>query len=193
MKIHLIHGIHTEGVSPVEGLIPYLAEWEVLYPDYGYILGLETRIVNPLVVGSLQPYIAPDDVLIGHSNGCAIAYDLMMRGVKVAGAVFINAALESNVSRPASCPWIHVYYNPGDQVTEAAQIAQRLGVVDPVWGEMGHIGYTGKDPMIATTNCGASPPLPVVCGHSDFFSPHTSLPGWGIYLANDLRTRLGGK
>jgi pimeloyl-ACP methyl ester carboxylesterase len=190
VKIILIHGIHTEGVSLVEGMIPYLSEWTVKYPDYGYILGLETRIVNPIIVGALQAFVDPDDILIGHSNGCAIAYDLMRSGAKVAGAIFINAALENNIARPAGCPWIHVYYNPGDQITEAAQIAARLGITDPVWGEMGHTGYIGTDKFIPSTNCGATPPLPAVVGHSDFFSPHTNLAGWSTYLANDLRIRL---
>jgi hypothetical protein len=190
VTVHVIHGIHTEGASVVEGLIPYLAEWPVKYPDYGYILGIETRWVNPLICGSLMPYIAPEDIIIGHSNGCAIAYDLMRQGVKVRGAIFINAALESNIIRPAGCPWIHVYSNRGDQITEAAQIAARLGITDPVWGEMGHLGYTGTDPMIPNTYCDKQPPLPVVAGHSDFFAPHTNLPAWGAFLAKDLKARL---
>jgi hypothetical protein len=190
VKIILIHGIHTEGVSLVEGMIPYLSQWEVKYPDYGYILGVESRIVNPLIVGSIQPFVDPDDILIGHSNGCAIAYEIMRLGAKVAGAVFINAALQSNISRPATCPWLHVYYNPGDQITEAAQIAARLGIVDPIWGEMGHSGYSGTDKNIISTNCGATPPLPSVSGHSDFFSPHTNLAGWSTYVANDIKARI---
>jgi hypothetical protein len=187
--IHLIHGIHTEGVSLVEGLIPFLSEWGVKYPDYGYVLGIETRIINPIIVGTLQAYVEPGDILIGHSNGCAIAYDLMRRGTPVAGAIFINAALESNIARPAGCPWIVVYSNKGDTITEAAQIGARLGITDPVWGEMGHVGYTGKDPMVSNVYCDATPGEPVVVGHSDFFSPHTNLKPWGTYLANDLRRR----
>ena len=189
--IHLIHGIHTEGKSVVEGLIPFLGKWEVAYPDYGYILGVETRIVNPLIVGTLEPYIGPADVLIGHSNGCAIAYDLMRRGTKVAGAIFINAALEQKIVRPPGCPWIRVYYNSGDQITEAAQIGARLGITDLAWGEMGHAGYLGTDPQITNVNCGLQPGMPKVSGHSDFFSPD-NLAQWGPYLANDLGARLRG-
>src|SRR5579859_6052329 len=114
----------------------------------------------------------------------------MSRGVKVAGAIFVNAALERNIARPAGCPWIHVYFNPGDEITEAALIAARLGITDPVWGEMGHAGYSGTDPKIQNTDCSATIPLPSVSGHSDFFAPHTNLPAWGPYLANDLRARL---
>lgn len=190
--IHLIHGIHTEGVSLVEGLIPYLNKegFEVSYPDYGYVYGLETRIVNPIIVGTLQPYVGPHDILIGHSNGCAIAYDLMRRGSAVAGAIFINAALEQNIVRPPGCPWIHIYYNPGDEITEAAQVAQRLGIVDPAWGEMGHAGYSGTDTEITEDDCSTTPKMPSVLGHSTFFDPHVNLPAWGPYLVNDLKKRL---
>lgn len=182
--IHLIHGIHTQGQNPVEGLIPYLAPFEVYYPDYGYILGLETKIVNPIIVGSLLPYIEPTDILIGHSNGCAIAYDLLQRGVRVAGAVFINPALEQHIERLA--PWIDVYFNAGDEITRAAKLGEELGLTDPVWGEMGHGGYVGPDPAITNINCGATAGMPVVSGHSDFFTP-TNLAAWGPFLVGRLR------
>jgi hypothetical protein len=185
--IHLIHGIHTEGLSPVEGLIPYLAPFEVYYPDYGYIWGLETKIVNPIIVGSLFPYIEPEDILIGHSNGCAIAYDLLQRGVKVAGAVFINGALERSISRLA--PWVDVYFNAGDEITEAAKVGAELGITDPVWGELGHAGYSGTDPAITNINCGSTAGLPAVSGHSDFFTP-SKLAAWGPFLVSRLRSHF---
>ena len=95
----------------------------VAYPDYGYILGLETREINPAVVGTMRPYVGPKDILIGHSNGCTIAYNLMNTpGMKVAGAIFINAALETYITLPPGCPWIDIYYNEGDTITEAAMI-----------------------------------------------------------------------
>jgi pimeloyl-ACP methyl ester carboxylesterase len=187
--IHLIHGIHTQGPSPVRGLIYYLnfAGLAVKYPDYGWIAGLETKVANPIICGTLQPYIAPEDILIGHSNGCAVAYDLLKRGVKVAGAVFINAALERNIARLA--PWVDVYFNPGDEITEVAQLGERIGVVDSSWGEMGHAGYLGGDPLIASINCGSTIGMPAVSGHSDFFTPG-KLAAWAPYLINRIKAHL---
>jgi hypothetical protein len=182
--IHLLHGIHVTGVTPIEGLIPYLVPRAVAYPDYGWVAGVETRISNPIVVGTLKPYIGPDDILICHSNGCAIAYDLMNRGVKMAGAIFINAALEQNIMRPIGVGWIDVYFNQGDDITEAAKLGAELGITDLVWGEMGHAGYAGTDPKIINYNCGATLGLPVVSGHSDFF---TKLPQWGPFLVQKLQ------
>jgi hypothetical protein len=186
--IHLIHGIHTEGVSPIDALIPFIPA-PIAYPDYGWIAGLETKVANPIIVGCLMPYIARSDILIGHSNGCAIAYDLMNRGVAVAGAIFINGALEQNITRPAGCPWIDVYYNEGDDITEAAKLGAELGLTDPVWGEMGHAGYRGADAKITNINCGGTPGLPYVSGHSDFFVA-SKLAWWGPFLSERLKAHL---
>jgi hypothetical protein len=189
--IHLIHGIHTEGESPVEGLIPFLDPLSVKYPDYGYILGVETRIVNPIIVGALRSYIEPGDIIIGHSNGCAVAYDLMRTGAPIAGMVFINAAVEQTIVRQAPTKWIDIYFNPGDEITEAAKLGKQLGITDPVWGEMGHAGYKGTDPAIINFNCGATVGLPIVSGHSDFFTP-SKLAKWGPFLADRIKQRITG-
>ncbi len=182
MTIHLIHGIHTQGMSPVQGLVPFLPK-PLKYPDYGYIYGAETRIVNPIIVGALLPYIEDGDILIGHSNGCAIAYELACKANKVLPRlVFINAALTRNIVRPAQVKAIDVYFNAGDEVTEAAEIGARFGFDDTDWGDMGHAGYAGTDTMITNIDCGAWQKMPVVNGHSDFFSP-VNLPAWGLFLA----------
>jgi hypothetical protein len=183
--IHLIHGIHTEPTSQVKGLIGYLLEagFEVAYPEYGYELALETRVVNSMLVGTLLPYIKPGDILIGHSNGCAIAYHLMLLGAPAEGAIFINGALETNIIRPGTCKWIDVYSNQGDTLTEAAMLGARLGLVDSVWGELGHLGYTGKDPLIPNYFCDKTPGMPVVLGHSDFFTP-AKLKAWAGWMVD---------
>lgn len=188
MTVHLVHGIHTGGPSPIQGLSLYVPG-PIAYPDYGWIAGLETRVANPIIVGCLAPYIGPRDILIGHSNGCAIVYDLLNRGVQCAGAVFVNAALERSIKLPPKCPWIDVYFNIGDQITEAARVGAALGLTDLVWGEMGHAGYLGHDPDISNTDCGTTPKMPVVLGHSDFFTP-LKLQAWGPFLWARVASRL---
>jgi hypothetical protein len=188
--IHLIHGIHTQGASPVEGLIPFLAPLAVKYPDYGYILGVETRIINPVIVGAMKAYIEPGDIAICHSNGCAIAYDLMRQGAPFSGMVFVNGAVEQTIVRQAPTKWIDVYFNAGDSITEAARLGQELGITDAVWGEMGHAGYKGTDPAINNFDCGDYLGMPKVSGHSDFFSS-VNLPKWGQFLAERVKMRIG--
>lgn len=189
MKVHLIHGIHTVGMSPIEALTDYLVGFKVRYPDYGWILGVETKFFNPVIVGTLLPYIEIGDILIGHSNGCAIIYDLMAAGCPPVDVVFINAALEQNIDRRVAS-WIDIYFNGGDEVTEAAKIGAKFGLTDPVWGEMGHAGYRGSDPNIVNIDCGNTKDMPVVAGHSDFFTP-SKLSYWGPFLANRIREHLG--
>jgi hypothetical protein len=183
----LLPGIHTEAVSPVEGLIPFLVQsgFSVTYVDYGFILGLQTRLANPLVWRTMLPFIETGSILIGHSNGAAICYDLINAGAKVQGCVFINGALDPRITRPVGVEWIDVYYNPGDEITEVAQLAEQLQLTDPVWGQMGHVGYWGSDSAITSINCGATPGMPVVDGHSDFFTP-ANLAAWAPYLAKRL-------
>lgn len=184
--IHLVHGIRSTAASPVAGLIPFLPA-PVAFPDYGWIEELETRIVNPIIVGALLPYIQAGDVLVGHSNGCAIAYELLRQGAPARGAIFINAALNASVERPnATVQWIDVYSNRGDQVTELAKAGAIIGLTDPEWGEMGHSGYSGDDPLFTNIFCDTYRNMPVVCGHSDIFTP-ANLSAWGPFIASRIR------
>ena len=184
--IHLIHGIRTEGPVSIGRLAPYLPS-PVAYPDYGWIEELETRIVNPVIVGALKPYIGASDILVCHSNGCAIAYELLRQGVPAKGAVFINPALDDDIDRPNDViQWIDVYSNKGDYATEAARIGAAIGLVDPEWGEMGHSGYTGTDPVFHNIYCDQMPNLPKVSGHGDIFLTE-NLSAWGPYIASRIR------
>lgn len=190
-KIHLIHGIHTEtGDSVVRGLIPFLEKipgYTVVYPDYGFILGIESRRINRIVIGTLFPYIQPGDIVVGHSNGCCIGYELMVLGAPFVGGVFINAALDDDVTIPPQIKWVDVYSNEGDTITEVASAVEKFigSPVDQYWGKMGHAGYTGKDGRVYNIYCDKNEWLPVVKGHSDLFSP-TKLPWWGDYIVTRI-------
>jgi hypothetical protein len=186
MRAHVCHGIHTPENDPVVmGLIPYLRAvgFEVLFPDYPWIAGLSTRVVNPIITGSIKPYVEEGDIWVGHSNGCAIGYDLMHMGVPISGAVFINGALDPRIVRPAQVRKIAVLYNSGDTITEWAEIAEHLHLVDSSWGELGHTGYEGSDPLIENFNCDFQPGMPPLHGHSDLFTV-AHLAAWGPWVAN---------
>jgi hypothetical protein len=194
--LHLVHGIRTpERDKVVPGLIPYLKELgAVSYPDYGYILAVETRRINPVIVGSILPYIMPGDVLVGHSNGCAVIMHLLDVGISPAGIVFINGALKNNFTLPERVPFAHVYFNAGDDITEVAEVAEAFAgtPVDEYWGDLGHVGYTGADKRVTDFNCGATgSQMPVVDGHSDIFSIG-KIEKWGPFIAEQLREALHG-
>ena len=189
IRIHLIHGIHNDGQSAAcLPLVPFLTG-TVLVPDYGWIAAVETKRINPVVNGSLQPYIWPDDVLIGHSNGCAVIYDLLQRGVKMRGVVLINGALKNNPTFPEYLKFAHIYSNKGDDITELAELSEAMPfhVVDDNWGDMGHSGYTGTDPRAVNFYCDQmAPTMPVVDGHSDIFTPPKIL-AWGPFIDQRLQ------
>lgn len=193
MRVHFVHGILDRvGTSGLLGLVRYFqaAGFECRVPDYGLIDALETRIVNPIIERCLRPYIEPGDVYVGHSNGCAIGYDLMSGGAGFRAVAFINAALEQNIKVPAGT-WVDVYYNEGDIATEAAVVAECLSIVSPVWGEMGHAGYDGDNPLVHNVDCGrpAMPGFPPVSGHSDIFTPGKLLI-WGPYIVSLIKAAL---
>ena len=192
MQSHLLHGIHTPTGDPtVERLIPFLTG-VVRYPDYGYILGVETRLANPIITGVLSPYIEDGDILVGHSNGGALSYELARNTGKRVGLVLINAALNQYVPIPPNVTFVHVYFNAGDDITEVARIAAALAIspVDVVWGEMGHAGYEGIDKRVVNFDCGKLAGLPVISGHSDIFTPD-HVAQWGPYIAARIAEASG--
>lgn len=190
MKVHVVHGIlDPVGSSGLLKLVPYLqqAGFDCRVPDYGLITAVETRIANPIIRRTLQPYIEPGDVYIGHSNGCAIGYGL---STDLAGMVLINAALERDIYLPQPM-WADVYFNEGDDATVAAKLAAAIGIVDPVWGAMGHAGYSGAEHRIGNVNCGTPPDgLPAVSGHSDIFTAG-KVEHWAPYIVARLKLHLG--
>lgn len=199
-RVHVVHGIlDPVGKAGLLKLVPYLqqAGFDVRVPDYGLITAMETRIANPLIVRTLLPYLEPGDLYVGHSNGCAIGYDLITAGARPAGVVFINAALKRNIELPGAM-WADVYYNAGDDATVAAVASAALGLSDPVWGDMGHAGPAKFDPSgrIAGIDCGFSGAyqglpgdLPKVSGHSDIFTPG-KVEAWGPYITKRVLAHL---
>lgn len=191
-RVHFVHGILDPlGTSWLLNLVPYFkaAGFDCRVPDYGLITAVETRIVNPLIERALKPYMEPGDIYVGHSNGCAIGYDLMRGGCQFAAVAFINAALERQilVTPPTK---LFVYFNQGDLATEAAVIGESLGLVSPVWGEMGHSGYEGTSRLVTNVNCSTPPDgLPLLFGHSDMGTPG-KLARWAPRVLADIQSAL---
>jgi len=194
VHVHLVHGIlDPVGHAGLLKLVPYLqqAGFDVRVPDYGLITAVETRLVNPIMTRCLRPYMEPGDVYIGHSNGCAIGYDLVASGAwDLAGLVLINAALKRDIKLPGRM-WADVYYNEGDDATVAAVAAAAIGLTDPVWGSMGHGGYEGSNPLITNIDCGHPAPtdLPAVSGHGDIFTD-AKITAWAPFIVRRILKHL---
>lgn len=177
------------GTAGILKIAPSLqaAGFEVFVPDYGLITAIEARIWNPNAVRLLRPFMQPGDIWVGHSNGCAIGYELLITGSKFGGMVLFNPALDPKLHFPDGV-WVDVYCNAGDDATVAAQAGKDIGLLDPVWGEMGHSGYEGDNPMVMTVHADRTPSMPVVNGHSDIFSPRC-WPTWDPYSIARIKMR----
>jgi len=191
MRCHVVHGILDPlGKAGILKLVPLLqaAGFECLVPDYGFITAVEAKLINPSLVGTIRPYVLPGDLWIAHSNGCAIGYHLLAAGAPFGGMLLINPALQPNLSFPTGLRVI-VCSNKGDDATVLAQAGAQAGLLDPVWGEMGHTGYIGSNPDVQNLFADRCPPLPLVDGHGDIFTDAKFAGAWGprlVLCAADL-------
>ena len=191
MTIHLLHGIHTSKSSrrlaDLAPIVERAAGRPVVYHEYGDIWGIQTRSKNPVIAEQLLHKIEAGDILVGHSNGCAIWLRALMLGAPARGLVLLNPALDDKTSF-ARCPnleFIHLYYNDDDEAVPWAARSIHL-LTDPLWGDMGRDGYKGSDYRLEQTDCERTPLLPVLRGHSAIITKPEANP-WAEYWGGRLR------
>lgn len=182
MKVHIIHGINTKNpFDNVGKLASYFtsAGYTVVVHTYGRIHFWEPRFVNDNIALAIGANVAPEDVLVGHSNGCDIIRRIADNGVKFKGAILINPALNKDTKFANCIDWIHVYHNKKD----SAVAISRLLLFHP-WGAMGRDGYTGKDLRVHNINC-----YPSVKGHSAIFN---QLDTWAPKIIKNMEYSNNG-
>lgn len=196
MKIIATHGIHTSPTSRrLRDMCPYIgrgAGLPVEYFEYGDILAIQTRMKNPGIARRLAKLVEPGDVLIGHSNGNAVCIRALLEGAPAQGLVILNGALEPAVELPRQLRWAQVYWNPGDEAVPLTEVPIfRRVFFDPLWGEMGRVGYTGKDSrVVVNLNCStASAGLPSLKGHSTIIAPE-NYATWGVEIGRRIAATL---
>lgn len=190
MRVHLIHGIHEHGDGGnTAKLKPFFekAGFKVVVHDYGYARALFTRIANPWRVRKIAKHVKPDDILVGHSNGCTISW-MLQRKRQVRGCVFINPALDEDVAF-AGTAWVDVYFNRNDEIVALSESWGFWDLIKHPWGEMGKIGYVGPDRRVTNIDCQKTRGMPRLHGHSDFFSKR-KLPKWAGYLVRRVAEKV---
>ncbi len=189
MKVIIVHGIHTgddahwmEELAREFRAAGFCAQsW-----TYGYAHALTTRWQNPKRAQQLAWLIEPGDIVVGHSNGCCLAWMAANLGAQIGGAVFLNPALDSEAVMPAHVPWVNLYPNRQDSVVTWA----RLFRAHP-WGSQGRDGLTVEDPRYLTrftdeiTHALGMP----ITGHSAIINE--GLPSWGPVIVQDVVRQLG--
>lgn len=172
-RVVLIHGIYArEGSSHIRQLQPFFeaAGFEVVVFEYGFVSALQTYFRNPGIARRLAALVRPDDHLVCHSNGAAIAW-LAMRnhGMRCRHVSLIAPALDSD-KWLMDAVWTDVYHNRCDHVVWLARLLWWHS-----WGSMGRDGCTNDSALKhGTTNIDAAnhAALPTICGHLEYFEPH---------------------
>lgn len=152
---YLIHGIETSDSkrSTISFLKYTLSEFNVETLSYGYvpvILAFVISFLNFFFALRLKRNIAPGQILIGHSNGCALAYDISS-DIETLGLVLINPALDNDVVFDPRLAFVHIYWSRNDEVTWLSKY-----IPFSKWGSMGAEGYKGEDARVMQWDMGTS-------------------------------------
>jgi hypothetical protein len=147
--IHLVHGFNVTdgGENTAVRLKPYVesAGLSVRIFSYGWIGLMGAWFLNPRIVRQLLSRVGPNDIGLGHSNGCVLLHKAAHFGAPFKGLVYINPALSSNAPLAPQVEWVRVYFNDGDHTVKFATILRLLApwapLGDPIWGDMGARGY----------------------------------------------------
>ncbi len=208
MTVRLIHGFNVSdgGAGSVGHLRPYLhdAGLRTVLHDYGWTGPLRLRLRNRATIKELLPLIREGDVLVGHSNGCLICWELLEAGAPVSAVVAIQPAMRRTAMWRPDVP-VLVLWNPRDlavlfarpwaRLTTAAHwtlaqppIARRLvpEFRPHGWGSAGRHGFTNFQLNLRQWNtCGEYWGHPVG-GHSNVLRP-PPLMTWGPRIATWIK------
>ena len=112
--------------------------YEVVTPSYGRVwLPIQTRRTSRRVALNWSGRVRRGDVLVGHSNGGRIAWEMShYTNGRVKQMILINPALQPDMVPGAGVDKCYVLYHPDDLVVKAARYVPWSD-----WGQMGATGY----------------------------------------------------
>ena len=170
-RVILLHGfnVRDSGVRTIQKLRPYLTRSgfnDVNAPSYGFVHLFGAAFFNDNFAALLAGMSEPHDVLVAHSNGCALAYRAIHHeSSQFEHLVFINPALRPCVPIPSKVKSLDVWHSPSDRAVRAARFTSWF----TFWGNMGAVGYRGpKDRRVQNFNKQENFPVSSK-GHSDVF------------------------
>jgi hypothetical protein len=151
----LLHGFNVRdgGEGTIDMLKPGLEEkgYTPIELDYGWMGLIGTYFRNDNIARRLIYEYQPGDVIIGHSNGCAIIAMAIELGLPAQHCIFIHPALDNDWAPPFDKPVerIDVYFSAKDIPT---RLAKWVPFND--WGDMGTVGPTTFYPFWKRHNDG---------------------------------------
>lgn len=146
MTVWLIHGFNvTDGGEGSIGKLAPCLPGDVQMYDYGWTGLITLRCRNRKVVSDLLKRIKPGDILIGHSNGALICWELAMRLRDRLGAVVvINPSMRRDTRWPDGLPVLCVH-NSTDWVVQLGRIWGRLVTPGDGWEDYAlNLATSGK-------------------------------------------------
>ena len=175
----LIHGFNVTdgGADTIRKLKPYYIRKgaHVISLKYGWFGLLQARFCNEEVSENLTRLITKQAnryhriIVIGHSNGCAIAHLASYKGTQpIHRFVYINPALKKDYVPDSCVAKIDVWYNQHDSAVLWSKLLFWRASERP-WGLMGRTGYVGRDPRFVNFNS-ARDFTTIAKGHSAVFS-----------------------
>jgi pimeloyl-ACP methyl ester carboxylesterase len=141
-----LHGWKSKGVY-MEYYNKYAGEFDFIIFNWTYGWMIAKTLKNVGIVNRVNDFIdfyhsltGQKTILIGHSNGCEIAWSVQKTNPYVLGLVFNNAALDADVEFGTHLQFVHNWYTPGDIWVK---IAEWLPLNK--WGGLGAKPYDGPN------------------------------------------------
>ena len=196
MTIRLVHGFNVwdGGRNTIDRLKPYLPP-PIVEHDYGPVLLLGLRCRNAQTVRDIGQALTPGSVLIGHSNGALICWEVARRYPhKVAGVVTINAAMRRDTQWPSYMPVLNLY-NPKDWAVLLGRIWSRLtslgGLTPHGWGAAGRYGFTADQDHVQNLCTTGAQWEHQASRHSGVFAKDGNARQWGGLVGMWIATLEG--
>lgn len=164
-----VHGFNdkSSGKGTTLRLKPYFVKegYNFTQHEYGWLGVLGVYLFDDNLAKKLADSITEPTILIGHSNGCAIAHLASFLNPLIKHIVYINPALNNDAVCACTVDNIDVWHSPSDIPVRVARWLPWC-----IWGNMGSKGFTGTDGRY--TNYNKEEDFGVVSNaHSDVFTP----------------------
>lgn len=195
----LIHGfnVRDSGLGSIQKLAPYFREWPgttVRAFNYGWKFLLGVRKWNDDLAEDLAQQIHQSYdqgykriIVVGHSNGCAIAHLASFHLHLPVEYVYINPALERELVPSQMVSRIDVWHNRKDKAVAWSRLLFIPSSNRP-WGLMGKCGYKGGDDRFLNYDTINDFPY-MAKGHSAVFSRRNI----GFYGPTIVRLTMVGR
>jgi len=151
-RVILVHGFNvSDGGRGTTGQLSRLMEktglFEVIEFSTGWRGLLGVRISNKRRAQQLASKIKPNDIVIGHSDGCNLAdqalHELSSLHPSKVGCVYFNPALDRDTALAPIASKCLVFHTDSDKIVWLS----RWLAFHP-WGEMGMKGYRATKPCL---------------------------------------------